>query len=177
MRRIIGCLPQNIQHFNLTVEEFIALGRAGEPIDRERVRWAAKSSCAAEFIERYPKQYEQKLGRDYKDTEEPSGGQLQKLALASLLYMRAPIMVLDEPTAAIDPEAARDFWDTLFHETPSQTVLFSTHYFGAVKRANRIVVLDAGRIHAQGSHEELMGSCAVYRALFESQARDFRTES
>lgn len=174
LRAVVGCLPQDIQHYNLTVEEFIALGRAGHPVERDRVEWAAKRSGAAVFVERYPNGYRQRLGRDYKDTEEPSGGQLQKLALASLLYMRAPLMVLDEPTAAIDPEAARDFWDTLFHESPGQTVIFSTHYLGAVRRADRIVVVDAGQILASGRHEELMTECDVYRNLFESQARDYR---
>lgn len=174
LRAVVGCLPQDIQHYNLTVEEFIALGRAGQPIDRERVAWAAKRSGAAVFVERYPRGYRQRLGRDYKDTEEPSGGQLQKLALASLLYMRAPLMVLDEPTAAIDPEAARDFWDTLFHESPGQTVVFSTHYLGAVRRADRIVVIDAGRVLAEGRHDDLMKGCDAYRHLFESQARDYR---
>jgi ATP-binding cassette subfamily B protein len=174
LRAVVGCLPQEIQHYNLTVEEFIALGRAGQPIDRDRVAWAAKRSGAAVFIERYPLGYSQRLGRDYKDTEEPSGGQLQKLALASLLYLRAPLMVLDEPTAAIDPEAARDFWDTLFHESPGQTVVFSTHYLGAVRRANRILVVDAGQVLASGTHAELMEGCGIYRDLFESQARDYR---
>lgn len=174
LRAVVGCLPQEIQHYNLTVEEFIALGRAGQPIDRDRVAWAAKRSGAAVFIERYPLGYRQRLGRDYKDTEEPSGGQLQKLALASLLYLRAPLMVLDEPTAAIDPEAARDFWDTLFHESPGQTVVFSTHYLGAVRRANRILVVDAGQVLASGTHAELMEGCGIYRDLFESQARDYR---
>jgi ATP-binding cassette subfamily B protein len=82
--------------------------------------------------------------------------------------------VLDEPTAAIDPESARDFWNTLFNECPGQTVVFSTHYLGAVKRADSIVVLEQGEILAQGRHEKLLESCAAYRNLFESQANDFR---
>lgn len=175
LRKLIGCLPQDIQHYNLTVEEFITLGCSGEVQDAERIRWAAKRSGAAPFIELYPQKYGQRLGRDYKDAEEPSGGQLQKLALASLLYMKAALMVLDEPTAAIDPESARDFWDTLFHETPGQTVIFSTHYLGAVRRANRIVVLDQGQILDQGTHRELMERCETYRKLFESQARDYQS--
>lgn len=174
LRKLVGCLQQEIQHYNLSVEEFIALGRTDEPIDRARVEWAAKRSGAAEFVERYPRRYQQRLGRDYRESEEPSGGQLQKLALASLLYMRAPLMVLDEPTAAIDPESAGEFWDTLFHETPGQTVIFSTHYLGAVRRADRIVVLDDGQVMAQGRHEQLMGTCPAYRRLFECQARDYR---
>lgn len=174
LRRTVACLPQSIQHYNLRVDEFIALSRAGEAVDAERVRWAAKRSGASTFVEAYPAQYAQRLGRDYKDTEEPSGGQLQKLALASLLYSGAPLMVLDEPTAAIDPESARDFWDTLFHETPGQTVIFSTHYLGAVRRADRIVVLDEGQVLDEGTHPELMERCESYRKLFESQARDFR---
>ncbi|MBN8547987.1 MAG: ABC transporter ATP-binding protein [Deltaproteobacteria bacterium] len=175
LRKTVACLPQSIQHYNLKVEEFIALSRAGEALDADRVRWAAKRSGASTFVEAYREQYAQKLGRDYKDTEEPSGGQLQKLALASLLYSGAALMVLDEPTAAIDPEAARDFWDTLFHETPGQTVIFSTHYLGAVRRADRIVVLDEGQVLDQGKHLELMERCEAYRKLFESQARDYRT--
>jgi ATP-binding cassette subfamily B protein len=174
LRAVVGCLPQDIRHYNLTVEEFIALGQAGKPIDRERVAWAAERSGAATFVARYPHGYRQRLGRDYKESEEPSGGQLQKLALASLLYLRAPLMVLDEPTAAIDPEAARDFWDTLFLESPGQTVVFSTHYLGAVRRADRILVVDGGRVSAEGTHADLMAGCAVYRDLFESQARDYR---
>jgi ATP-binding cassette subfamily B protein len=174
LRRVVACLQQDIQHYNLTVEEFIALGRAEEALDPERVRWAAKHSGAAEFVEKYPEGYKQRLGRDYKKAEEPSGGQLQKLALASLLYMRAPLMVLDEPTAAIDPESAGEFWDTLFQETPGQTVLFSTHYLGAVRRADQIVVFDDGKILDRGTHGELMARCEAYRKLFESQARDYR---
>lgn len=174
LRTTIGVLPQHILHFNLTVQEFITLGRAGEVVDEKLLHWAAARSGAAAFIEQYPKGYAQPLGRDYHGAEEPSGGQLQKLALASLLYMQCPLMVLDEPTAAIDPEAARDFWDSLFHESPGQTVVFSTHYLGAVRRANRILVFDSGRILDCGTHDELMRSCDVYRKLFESQARDFR---
>lgn len=174
LRRLVGCLPQDIRHYNLTVAEFIALGRAGEVPDGALVRWAAERSGASVFVEKYPKSYAQRLGRDYKGAEEPSGGQLQKLALASLLYMRAPLMVLDEPTAAIDPESARDFWNTLFNETPGQTVIFSTHYLGAVRRADCIVVLDDGKILDSGTHEELVGRCTTYRNLFESQARDYQ---
>lgn len=167
-------LKDKSQHYNLSVEEFIALGRTDAPIDRTRVEWAANCSGAAESVEHYPNRYPQRLGRDYRESEQPSGGQLQKLALASLLYMRAPLMVLDEPSAAIDPESAGEFWDTLFHETPGQTVIFSTHYRGAVHRADRIVVLDDGQVMAQGRHEQLRGVCPAYRRLFECHARDYR---
>ena len=174
VRSLIAFLPQQIERYNMTVKEYIALGVPGKSIDPVRVRAAALKSGAAEFIERWPKQYDQLLGRDYEGSEEPSGGQLQKLALAMMFYKDSPVLILDEPTAAIDPESSKEFWDLLLKASPGHTVLFSTHYFGAVKRADRILLLDDGQVVAQGTHAELMAGCERYRRIFESQAQDFR---
>lgn len=173
LRRLVAYLPQDFARYTMSVQQYIALGHAGEPPDFARVRRAAERSGAANFIEKWPLGYNTLLGHDYEGGESPSGGQLQKLVLAMMFYKNAPLMLLDEPTAAVDPESARDFWDHLFNECPGHTVIFSTHYLGAVRRADKIIILSEGRIAEIGTHAELMKRSETYQRIFRSQADDF----
>ncbi|RIL11578.1 MAG: hypothetical protein DCC75_02065 [Proteobacteria bacterium] len=173
LRRIVAYLPQDFSRYTMTVERFIALGCADQEIDPQRVRLAAERSGASSFIAKWPQSYQTLLGHDYEGGESPSGGQLQKLVLAMMFYKNAPLMVLDEPTAAVDPESAREFWDHLFHECPGHTVIFSTHYLGAVRRADKIILLADGRIAEVGTHAELIRHSTTYQRIFRSQADDF----
>ncbi len=174
LRNLVAYLPQDFARYTMTVEQYIALSSTGESVDHERVRRAAERSGANIFIEKWSKGYQTLLGHDYEGGESPSGGQLQKLVLAMMFYKNAPLMLLDEPTAAVDPESARDFWDHLLHQCPGHTVIFSTHYLGAVRRADKIILLAEGRIADVGTHAELILRNATYQRIFRSQADDFR---
>lgn len=172
--RQVIMLPQKLQHFNLTVRELLNLGRSFEPAEESFLWQELERVGAREFVERWPDQLDTQLGVDRRRAVEPSGGQLQRLLLASVVIANRKLVILDEPVSMVDPEAARQFWDALYAERGARTVIFSTHHLGAVRLADKILFIDDGTLAAEGTHDELMATCDQYRNLFESQAADYR---
>lgn len=167
-------LPQQMRHFNLKLRELLNLGRPGRPVADE-VLWSELERIgAADFVRKWERGLDTPLGLDRREAIEPSGGQLQRLLLAAVVIADRGLIVLDEPVSAVDPEAAKRFWDALFEETTNRTVIFSTHHLGAVRRADMILFVEDGQIGAQGTHDELMESSEQYRNLFEAQANEYR---
>jgi ABC-type multidrug transport system fused ATPase/permease subunit len=167
-------LPQQMRHFNLTVRELLNLGRAQCPAPDE-VLWSELTRIGAvDFVRKWRLGLDTPLGLDRREAVEPSGGQLQRLLLAAVVVAERGLIVLDEPVSAVDPEAAKKFWDALFAQTTDRTVVFSTHHLGAVRRADTIFYVEDGRIAAQGTHDELIERSEKYRNLFEAQASEYR---
>ncbi len=164
LRRQIGLVTQETILFDTTVRENIAYGEAAPPA--ERVRAAANAACADEFIERLPKGYDTPVG---EGASRLSGGQRQRLAIARAIYKDAPILILDEATSQLDTESEALIARALANLMRGRTTLVIAHRLSTVRRADRILVLDGGRIVEQGAHAELLTRRGLYRRLHDMQ--------
>jgi ATP-binding cassette, subfamily B, bacterial MsbA len=164
LRRQIGLVTQDTILFDTTVRENIAYGETSPP--EEKVRAAAHAACADEFIERLPKGYDTAVG---EGASRLSGGQRQRLAIARAIYKDAPILILDEATSQLDTESEALIARALANLMRGRTTLVIAHRLSTVRRADRILVLDEGRIVEQGAHTELLTRRGVYRRLHDMQ--------
>lgn len=171
--RHMGTLFQDFVHYYLTVKDNIILGDP-EKQDEKLVREAAKKAGAYEFIEKLPKKFNQVLGREYEDGEELSIGQWQKLAIARAFYQSSPLLILDEPTSAIDAEAEYEIFNNLEKEYKNKTLILVSHRFSTVRNANKIFIIDDGKIVEQGSHKELLKIEGKYARMFNTQAEGYQ---
>lgn len=170
--KFLGTLFQEFVRYHFTVRENIQLG-APDRNDDQAMKEAAVKSGAAEFIEQLPQGYDQILGKEFDDGVELSGGQWQKLAIARAFYQSPPVLILDEPTSAIDAEAEYEIFNNLEKQYKSKTLILVSHRFSTVRNANKIIVLGNGRIIEVGSHETLMSKQGEYAKLFSLQARGY----
>jgi ATP-binding cassette subfamily B protein len=129
---------------------------------------------ASSFIEKLPFKYDQMLGRHFNQGVEISGGEWQKIALARAYMRDAQLMVLDEPTAALDARSEFEVFQRFSELTKDKSALLISHRFSTVRMANRILVLEKGRILEIGSHDELLLQHGRYAELFELQAMGYR---
>jgi subfamily B ATP-binding cassette protein MsbA len=164
LRRQISLVTQETILFDTTVRANIAYGRPDAP--EEKVRAAARAACADEFIERLPQGYDTPVG---EDASRLSGGQRQRLAIARALYKDAPILILDEATSQLDAESEAVIGKALTNLMKGRTTLVIAHRLSTVRRADRIVVIEAGRIVESGSHAELLTGKGLYRRLHDMQ--------
>jgi ATP-binding cassette, subfamily B, bacterial MsbA len=164
LRRQIGLVTQETILFDTTVRENIAYGEAAPP--ETRVSAAAAAACAEEFIERLPRGYDTPVG---EGASRLSGGQRQRLAIARAIYKDAPILILDEATSQLDTESETLIARALANLMRGRTTLVIAHRLSTVRRADRIVVLEAGRIVEEGSHAELLTRRGLYRRLHDMQ--------
>ncbi|MBI1975429.1 MAG: ABC transporter ATP-binding protein [Candidatus Vogelbacteria bacterium] len=171
--KFLGTLFQEFVRYHFTVRENIFLG-APEKKDENAMIEAARKSGAAEFIEQLPKKYDTILGKELEDGEELSGGQWQKLAIARAFYEEPPVLILDEPTSAIDAEAEYEIFSNLEKQYKNKTLILVSHRFSTVRNANKIVVIDHGKIIESGSHQELMKLGGQYAKLFSIQAKGYQ---
>jgi ABC-type multidrug transport system fused ATPase/permease subunit len=175
LRRRIAVIFQDFVRYQFIVGENIGVGDVDKIKDQQSWRTAARFGQAAPFIEELPERYETQLGRWFYRGRELSGGQWQKIAL-SRAFMRqdADILVLDEPTAAMDAEAEVEVFNHFREVARHQMAILISHRFSTVRMADRIVVLDQGRVIEEGSHDELMASHGRYAHLFTLQAAGYR---
>jgi ATP-binding cassette subfamily B protein/subfamily B ATP-binding cassette protein MsbA len=164
VRRHVAIVPQEPFLLPLTIEENIAYGRAGA--DRADVRRAAEAAGAAEFIERLPEGYQTVIGERGSTL---SGGQRQRLSIARALLKDAPIIILDEPTSNLDATTEHEVMSSLERLMRGRTCLVIAHRLSTVRRANRIIVLDRGRIVQVGTHAQLLKVPGVYQRLCSMQ--------
>jgi len=170
----IGVIFQNFVRYQFTVGENIGVGDVENLEDKARWQIAAEKGMAKPFIEQLPERFQTQLGRWFKGGQELSGGQWQKIALARA-FMRtgADILVLDEPTAAMDAEAEVQIFERFRALTQNQMALLISHRFSTVRMADTIVVLTAGELVEQGTHEELLKAGGRYARLFSLQAAGY----
>lgn len=153
-----------------TIAENVA--QSVDEIDFSRVKAAIKDAGLEENIERMPEQYETKLGRSvHLDAYELSGGEMQRLMLARALYRKAPVIVLDEPTAALDPIAESDLYERYHELTKDSTSIYVSHRLASTRFCDRIILIGEGGIAEMGTHEELMKAGKEYAHLYEVQSR------
>ncbi|WP_048306916.1 ABC transporter ATP-binding protein [Halomonas sp. PR-M31] len=175
LRRRIGVIFQDFERYQLQVGENLGVGDVGAFTDTERWERAARQGMANNFIERMEHGYHTQLGRWFKNGQELSGGQWQKIALARA-YMReeADILVLDEPTAAMDAAAEAQVFEQFRRHARERMTLLISHRFSTVRAADQIVVIDGGRIIEHGSHETLLAREGRYAQLFRLQAAGYK---
>jgi len=171
----IGVLFQYFNDYPFSVRDNIALGKVEDFNNSDRVLRASITANADSFIKKYPKGYEQVLEPGFKDGVEPSGGQWQRIALARALFRSADMLILDEPTAAVDAKSEYEIFKTLENHSKDRSTIIISHRFSTVRRAKQIFVIQNGEIIEQGKHSELMEqSNGLYKDMFEKQAEGYR---
>jgi len=170
----IGVIFQDFMRYDMTVTENIAMGRIDAAIHPIQIQAAARKSCAEGVIRKLPRMYEQLLGCRFEGGVDLSGGEWQKIALARAHLRDAQLLILDEPTAALDARSERNVFERFAELTQGKTTLLISHRFSTVRMADRIFVLEGGKIAEQGSHDQLVHGGGRYSEMFELQAAGYR---
>jgi ATP-binding cassette subfamily B protein len=170
LRSGIAVIFQDFARFHLRARDNIGLGRVDAIDDLDDIREAARHANADEFLSSLPNGYETILGPEFEGGSDLSIGQWQRVALARAFFLQAPFVILDEPTAALDPRAEHDLFERIRGLLAGRTVLLISHRFSSVRNADRIYVLQSGRVTEAGTHDELMGVEGHYAELFRLQA-------
>ncbi len=174
LRSNVGVIFQDFVRYHLTARENIGVGRLEAMGDEQRIREAARRGLADEVIEALPQQYDQMIGRRFNTGVDLSGGQWQKIAIARAYMRDAQVMILDEPTAALDARAEYEVFQRFKELSEGRTAVLISHRFSSVRMADRILVLGGGKVEASGTHDELMAQRGRYAELFELQAAGYR---
>ena len=173
--KLFEAVFQDFSVLSCTVAENVA--QAMDGIDEEKVRYCLDQAGLTEKITSLPAGIKTHVGRDvYLDGVEFSGGQTQRLMLARALYKDGPILVLDEPTAALDPIAEHDIYMKYSEMTAGKTSVFISHRLASTRFCDRIIFLDHGAIAEEGTHQSLLAQGGGYARLFEVQSHYYREE-
>ncbi|MAW96602.1 MULTISPECIES: ABC transporter ATP-binding protein [unclassified Leeuwenhoekiella] len=173
-QQFFGVIFQDFFRYEFTLRENIAVGDILAVEDDSRIVNAAQLSLANEVIETLHNGYDTQLGKRFKQGQELSGGQWQKVALARAYMKDAKVMVLDEPTSALDAKAEYEVFERFIDLTKGKTSIIISHRFSTVRMADRILVLQHGKILELGTHEELMQDPMLYAELFDLQAQGYK---
>jgi ATP-binding cassette subfamily B protein len=174
LRGNMGVIFQDFVRYNLSAGDNIAVGKITERTDRDRIDRAASRSQADEVIARLSAGYDQMIGKRFKNGVELSGGEWQKIAIARAYMREAEVLILDEPTAALDARAEFEVFQRFKELSAGKTAILISHRFSSVRMADRILVLADGKVEAAGTHEELIRQSGRYAELFELQAAGYR---
>jgi len=174
LRSNIGVIFQDFVRYHLSAADNIAVGRIEARDDRARIVDAAHRSLADEVVAKLPERYEQVIGKLFRGGIDLSGGEWQKIAIARAYMRDAPVLILDEPTAALDARSEYEVFRRFKELARDKTAVLISHRFSSVRMADRIVVLAEGTIEAIGAHEELLRQNGRYAELFELQAAGYR---
>jgi len=176
LRAHIGAMFQDYVDYQATAAENIGLGDVVQITDREAIVTAGQRAGADDLISKLPEGYDTALGKWFDSGVNLSGGEWQKVALARAFMRDAKILLLDEPTSALDAQAEYDLFERLHSLTQGRTAVYISHRFSTVRRADRIVFLEHGRLVEEGTHEELMRLDGRYARLFRMQASAYTGE-
>lgn len=174
LRANIGVIFQDFVRYNMSAGENIAVGRIEARNDQPRIEQAAERSLASEVIAKLPLHYDQQLGRRFRKGVDLSGGEWQKVAIARAYMRDAQLLILDEPTAALDARAEYEVFERFKELSDGRTGVLISHRFSSVRMADRILVLTDGRVESSGTHAELLAQRGKYAELFELQAAGYR---
>ena len=174
LRGAMGVIFQDFVRYNLTAGDNIAVGRISARDDHARIERAASSSLADAVIDGLPQKYDQMIGKRFRNGVELSGGEWQKVAIARAYMRDAQVLVLDEPTAALDARSEFEVFQRFKELSVGKTAVLISHRFSSVRMADRILVLSGGRVEASGTHAELLAQKGRYAELFELQAAGYR---
>jgi ATP-binding cassette subfamily B protein len=181
LHRQIGVIFQDFMRYEMTARENIAVGlidqydaRDMHEIHQDEIDTAAHKSLADTVVRKLHGGYEQMLGRRFEGGVELSGGEWQKMALARAYLRDAQLLILDEPTAALDAKSELEVFERFAELTQGKMALLISHRFSTVRMADRIVVLSGGQLIEEGDHQNLMARNGVYAGMFEMQAASYR---
>lgn len=174
LRQAIGVIFQDFVRYQATASENIGFGDIQSMHERERITLAAKQSGADEVIKTLPQTYDTMLGTWFENGRELSGGQWQKIALARAFMRNSQVLVLDEPTAALDAEHEYEIFLRFRDLTEGRMALLISHRFSTVRMADRIIVIEDGQLAELGTHHELLERDGIYARLFNLQAQGYR---
>ncbi|MBC3845877.1 ABC transporter ATP-binding protein [Winogradskyella echinorum] len=173
-QEFFGVIFQDFFRYEFTVKENIAIGNIDELDNQPKIENAAELSLANDVIAELKNGYNQQLGKRFLNGQELSGGQWQKVALARAYMKNAEVMILDEPTSALDAKAESEVFGRFIGLTEGKTSIIISHRFSTVRQANRILVLEHGKVLEIGTHEELMKNKTLYSELFTLQAEGYQ---
>lgn len=173
--RNLGILFQKFNTYGFSAYENIALGNVNNFDDKEGVKEASKQAGAHDFILKQKKKYKQILSKWFSDGTDLSGGQWQRIGLARAFFRKANVLILDEPTSAIDAKGEYEIFEKIAKYQKSKTTIIISHRFSTVRKADKIYVIDKGKILEKGTHEELMlKHKGKYKKMFELQAAGYK---
>ncbi len=172
-RKMIGVIFQDFVRFNFTAGENVAIGQIEQAKNNPQIQTAAEKSLADSVIQKLPGGYNQMLGKRFAEGIDLSGGEWQKVALARAYMRDAQIVILDEPTAALDARAEYEVFKRFSELTSGKTAVIISHRFSTVRMADRILVLKNGEMLELGTHEELLKKKGLYAELFQMQAQGY----
>lgn len=172
--KYIGALFQDFIKYQFTFKENVYLGDLSKDQEEKLLKEAIEQSGADKYLDTLPKGINQVLGKMFEGGIDLSGGQWQKLALARAFFRNAPFLVLDEPTSAIDAKAEFEIFERVQKLQKDKTVIIISHRFSTVRNADRILVLEGGKIIEEGSHNKLMKRKGLYAELFNIQAQGYK---
>jgi ATP-binding cassette, subfamily B, bacterial len=173
-RERFGIILQDFVRYQLSAKENVTLAKPLEPVDEQSLERAANEARAMNLVEKLPDGWDTLLGRQFHIRgQDLSGGEWQRIALARALYRNAPILVLDEPSAALDARAETELFQTFGELTKGRLSLLISHRFNTVRFADRILILENGQIIEDGSHDHLIAVQGRYHELFTAQAKAY----
>ncbi|MGB8816201.1 MAG: ABC transporter ATP-binding protein [Minisyncoccia bacterium] len=168
----IAVLPQDFSAFHFAAKETIAYGNINNKFDMDLVKESAKLSTSDDFIERWKNNYDTTIGVEFGG-EELSKGERQKMALARIFYRNSNFTILDEPTASVDAASASKIFENIRKMPEEKSALLISHNFATIKLADRIILIEHGKILEEGTHTELMKLNGTYACLYKQQEKDF----
>lgn len=174
-RSRLGILFQKFENYPFSGRETIGYGDVARVRELPGIKEAARKTGIDEYIESLPLAWENPLAPEFEKGVNPSIGQWQRLGISRMLFRRdADIIIMDEPTSSVDPKAEEKIFNELLKKTRGKILIFISQRFSTVRRADRIMVMDKGRIAEDGTHEELMKKGGLYSELFSIQAKGYR---